>query len=70
MVFKFSELYDGAYLKYSLESILGASIIFPGLKIPVGSNENLIDLKISIIFFPNITSLNSDLAIPSPCSPE
>ena len=62
--------YPGAKRNSSRASIFGASIILPGLNKPCGSNKVLTLRNSSTIFGPNITSLNSDRTIPSPCSPE
>ena len=62
--------YAGEYRNKFLSSIFGASMIFSGLKILLGSNKSFACLKILLTFLSNIFSMNSDLTIPSPCSPE
>ena len=67
---KSSILYPGENRKSERSSIFGALVILPGLKISCGSNICFTCRNRLAILVPNITSLNSERAMPSPCSPE
>ena len=63
-------LYPGANRNKWRSSIFGALVILPGFMIFCGSNSFLTSANSPAMRGPNMTSLNSDRAMPSPCSPE
>ena len=65
-----SILYPGAKRNRWRSSILGALVILPGFMMFSGSNMRFTSANSPAIFAPNITALNSERAMPSPCSPE
>ena len=70
LVGKESTLYPGAKRNRCRSSILGALVILPGFMMFSGSNIRFTSVNNRAISEPNITALNSDRAMPSPCSPE